>query len=639
MDSAKWVGKIRKIKRTLVQHVMKHRLAYALFAGLFVAMSGISILSLSESKKALSVSDSFYADGVDIGYGKLVDDLKAGKIRSYTENVVFEKGTTLTDVFDSSARAKRVIAYKFSYAKGRPRIYVASGIRQHSLDFKSDSEIGRLFFSLKMGTGLDVDSYVLFEMRDVVSSLLSGLLLIAIILGAQLLVTELLSGKDFSKKDMDIDLGFDDIVGYEDVKEQFRDVASYLRNRGHFKKNGLEAPRGILLTGDPGVGKTMFAKAFANEVKASLYFASGSDFAEMYVGVGAKRVRSLFESARLAAPSVVFIDEFDAIGNRSDMGMDSERTSVINQLLTELDGLNKRGEVFFIATTNHHEKIDKALLRPGRIDRIINVPLPDAETRKGIIRLNLGGYDLDESDLESLAVRTASYSGASIKSLMDNAKMTLAKTKGHEAKKITMAELSQAQESVLLGIRQSTVLKEENLRRVAYHELGHALTALVALHGHTVETVAVEPRGKALGFTMTLPMEEKPLHTKDELLAHICVLLGGRAAEEEFMGEVTNGAADDLQKANMIADNMATKFGMSDQYPLAVDFGKDDMKDGRSERSEILAEQYSRAKKILTERRVLMDSLAERLMSGKRLSGFELKEAFEDFESGKTKGS
>lgn len=628
MKNQKWKNKLGSIRKKVRNHIMLRKEVYFLASMCFLALILVSFFSMSYNYIIVKENKDFYREQVIVKYDQLVKDLKDEKITHYSRNSIYPNYLDFKDIWHNAANTEKITTYKFTYTDKKTGIYQTDSLKSGSLDAKENKELGTTLFKLTVNKGVNID-LLPFALQSFFSTMLTIGTFVGVIIMAQFLISEVVSGKNFSKKVLDINISFYDIIGYTAVKEQFLEIADYLKNKQHYKENDLVVPMGILLTGDPGVGKTMFAKAFANEVKATLFFASGADFAELYVGVGAKRVRSIFRSARIASPAIIFIDEFDAIGSRNNMGNDSERLSVINQLLTEMDGFNKRGDVFVIATTNYQDKIDPALLRPGRIDKIIHIPTPDKDTRKGIIEKYLGDFSVSEDVKEVIAIRTQSYSGASIKSLVDGAKSLVAKKKGIQDKIITLEEFAEVQENSLLGLKQTFTFKKEQEKRIAYHELGHALLSTVLIPSQSVEKITIEPRGKALGFTMMTPIEEVFLYTKQELLNHVCVLLAGRAAEEIFIGDITNGAADDLQKANKITNDLLLKFGMSEESPLLVDIDTNSQlnlnNDSKIERAKILLEQYNKTKDIIIFYKENIETLAIDLIDKKSLNGVMLR--------------
>jgi len=631
MKKASWKARLKALKKEVHNHIMLRKEIYWIVFILSITLFVVALCVMTYNHSIVRQNKAFYQNQTLLKYDQMVKDLKSGSIVAYSKNIIYPKYLEFSDIWYNATNEESIATYLFTYKDGKTAIYQIDTLKAGSLDSKENKEIGNSLYKLSVNKGENIE-LLPFAIQSFFSTILTLGTFIVIIVMAQFLMSEMVSGKNFSKKVLDLNISFKDIIGYAGVKEQFAEIADYLKNKKHYKDNDLVVPMGILLTGDPGVGKTMFAKAFANEVNATLFFASGADFAELYVGVGAKRVRSLFRSARISSPAIIFIDEFDAIGSRNNMGNDSERLSVINQLLTEMDGFNKRGDIFVIATTNYQDKIDPALLRPGRIDKIIHIPTPDKDTRKGIIEKYLGDFVVSDDIKETLAIRTQSYSGASIKSLVDGAKSLVAKKKGIEEKVITLDEFSEVQENSLLGLKQKVTFKKEQEKRIAYHELGHAIISTVLIPEQSVDKITIEPRGKALGFTMMTPLEEIFLYTKEELLNHVCVLLAGRAAEDIFIGDITNGAADDLQKANHLINDLLLKFGMSTENPLLVEIEAHNHNnhDSRGERAKILVEQYHKTKSIIEFYKDDLHVLAIQLMDHKTLNGDSIKKLVQD---------
>ena len=392
--------------------------------------------------------------------------------------------------------------------------------------------------------------------------------LIVLLMIAQRAFADVLVGKDFQLTRNNEDITFDDIIGYDEVKQEFEETVAKLKHYEKLQQKGIATPKGILLTGPPGVGKTMFAKALANEFGAGFLYATGSDFVELYVGTGARRVRSLFTNARYMAPCVIFIDEVDALGTRGGYGMDSERLSTINQMLAEMDGMNENKAILVVAATNHQDKVDPALLRPGRFDKKINIPTPDMETREAILRFynNKGNDNIvvagEEPDFKRFARITAGMSGADLKNVIDEAKNVFMRANPEaEEIRITGADLDEALEVILLGVMKNKSLPKE-VDRVAVHELGHAIVGHSLQNNSHVQKISVSGRGAALGFTLQTPKEELRLLTPKELKSQITALLAGRAAEFVILGDISSGAADDLQRANTIAQKMVCEWGM-----------------------------------------------------------------------------
>ncbi len=437
---------------------------------------------------------------------------------------------------------------------------------------------------------------------------------------------------------------FKDVAGIEEVKDEVAEVVEFLKNPKKFQQLGGRIPKGVLLAGAPGTGKTLLAKAIAGEANVPFLSVSGSEFVEMFVGVGASRVRDLFDQAKKNAPCIVFIDEIDAVGRkRSGSGFSGghdEREQTLNQLLVEMDGFESSDGIIVIAATNRPDVLDHALLRPGRFDRQIYVPLPDVKGRLEILKLHTEGKPLaDDVDLEIIARSTPGFSGADLANIVNEAALIAAR-KNHG--KIFMEDFEEAKDKVTMGIeRKSLVLSEEEKVSTAYHEAGHALVAKLLPKADKVHKVTIIPRGKALGVTQQLPEEEKYTYTKDYLLDRLAVLFGGRVAEEVALGTVSSGAGNDIERATEIAKKMVAEWGMSEKIgPIAVklreQFGEpvelisEDMKrlvDREVKR--ILTEAYERTKEIITENFEKLENLAKSLLERETLTGEEIDLAME----------
>ncbi|MGB9681731.1 MAG: ATP-dependent zinc metalloprotease FtsH [bacterium] len=368
---------------------------------------------------------------------------------------------------------------------------------------------------------------------------------------------------------------FDDVAGVDEAKEELKEVVEFLKNPKKFQVVGAKIPKGVLLVGPPGSGKTLLARAVAGEAGVPFFSISGSEFVEMFVGVGASRVRDLFAQAKRNAPCIVFIDEIDAVGRHRGAGLGGghdEREQTLNQLLVEMDGFDPNIGIIIIAATNRPDILDPALLRPGRIDRRIVVDNPDLDGRLAILRIHSRGKPLAEDvNLQIIAQRTPGFSGADLANLMNEAALLAAR---RNKSKIGMSELEEAIDKVIAGPeRKSRVLTEREKELIAYHETGHALVTKFLPNADQVHRISIIPRGMALGYTLNLPTEDKHILTREELLDKIITALGGRAAEEIIFNESTTGAQNDLEVATEIARRMVTEFGMSDELgPLT--FGK-----------------------------------------------------------------
>ena len=363
---------------------------------------------------------------------------------------------------------------------------------------------------------------------------------------------------------------FKDVAGLKEEKEEVKELIDFLKNPKKFQKLGARIPKGVLLFGPPGTGKTLLAKAVAGEADVPFYFISGSDFVELFVGVGASRVRDMFQQAKRNAPCLIFIDEIDAVGRQRGTGLGGghdEREQTLNQLLTEMDGFGANEGIIIIAATNRPDVLDPALLRPGRFDRQVTVNLPDIKGREEILGVHARNKTLAEGiTLKNLAKRTPGFSGADLENLLNEAALLAVR---RDKEEITMSEIDEATDRVLMGPAKTSHKYSENDRKlVAYHEAGHAVIGLKLAHANVVQKVTIIPRGQAGGYNMMVPAEEKLCSTKTDLLEQITGLLGGRTAEEVIFGEITTGAHNDFEKATKIARSMVTEYGMSDLGPL-----------------------------------------------------------------------
>ena len=366
---------------------------------------------------------------------------------------------------------------------------------------------------------------------------------------------------------------FGDVAGVDEAIEELEEVKEYLQNPAKFQAMGAKIPRGVLLFGPPGTGKTLLARAVAGEAGVPFYSISGSDFVEMFVGVGASRVRDLFDQAKQNAPAIVFIDEIDAVGRHRGAGLGGghdEREQTLNQLLVEMDGFDQRTAVILMAATNRPDILDPALLRPGRFDRHVVIDRPDLEGRKGILKVHARGKPFDETvDLDVVAKRTPGFTGADLANAVNEAALLAARW---SKKAIGMKEVEEAIDRVMAGPeRKSRVMSDREKRMIAYHEGGHALVAHVLPNTDPIHKISVIPRGRALGYTLTLPEEDKFLMTREELSDELAMLMGGRVAEELIVGDITTGAANDIERATKVARQMVTEYGMSDTLgPLTL---------------------------------------------------------------------
>ena len=426
---------------------------------------------------------------------------------------------------------------------------------------------------------------------------------------------------------------FKDVAGLTEEKEEVQELIDFLKNPKKFQSMGARIPKGILLVGPPGTGKTLLARAVAGEAKVPFYYISGSDFVELFVGIGAARVRDMFKQAKMNAPCLIFIDEIDAVGRQRGAGLGGghdEREQTLNQLLTEMDGFGANEGIIIIAATNRPDVLDPALLRPGRFDRQVTVSLPDKQARREILAVHAKNKILDKSvTLDNLAKRTPGFSGADLENLLNEAALL---TVRRDKKAITMAEIDEATDRVLMGpakVTKKYTDKEKKL--VAYHEAGHAVMGIKLDGANEVQKITIIPRGHAGGYTMMTPKEDNFTATKKELLESICGLLGGRVAEELTFNEVTTGAHDDFKKATKIARRMVTEYGMSSLGPIMYDeptentfLGRDYTKNKNfseivaneidEEMRSIINECYNKTKKIIKENKDLLKLIAETLI-------------------------
>ncbi len=443
---------------------------------------------------------------------------------------------------------------------------------------------------------------------------------------------------------------FNDVAGIDEAKQELQEIVEYLRNPRKFQMLGAKIPKGVLLYGPPGCGKTLLARAIAGEANVPFFHISGSEFVEMFVGVGAARVRDLFEQAKANAPALIFIDEIDAVGRQRGTGLGGghdEREQTLNQILAEMDGFDPNIGVIVIAATNRPDILDPALLRPGRFDRHIVIDHPDSKGRLEILRVHTKGKPLaDDVDLELIAKRTPGFSGADLANLVNEAALLAARL-GKD--KITMQEMEEAIDRVVAGPqRRSRVISEREKRLVAYHEIGHALVAKVLPHANPVHKVSILPRGMALGYTLQFPEQDRYIITKSELMDELAVLLAGRAAEEIIFNETTTGAQNDLQRATEIARRMVCELGMSERIgPITLGrrhgnpfLGRDIFEDRNysdevarlidEEVRNIIETNYKRAQEIIQRNRYKIDELVQILLQKETLEKDELDQLLAD---------
>jgi len=442
---------------------------------------------------------------------------------------------------------------------------------------------------------------------------------------------------------------FKDVAGLKEEKEEVQELIDFLKNPKKFTKMGARIPKGVLLVGPPGTGKTLLAKAVAGEAKVPFFYISGSDFVELFVGVGASRVRDMFKQAKQTAPCLIFIDEIDAVGRERGTGLGGghdEREQTLNQLLSEMDGFGENEGIIIIAATNRPDVLDPALLRPGRFDRQVTVGKPDVKEREEILKVHAKNKILaDDVKLKFIAERTPGYSGADLENLLNEAALLAVR---RNKSSINMEEIDEASDRVLMGpAKTSRKVSDYEKKIVAYHEAGHAVSGIVLPNGEEVHKITIIPRGMAGGYTQMLPKEERTLvYTKKELEEQIITLLSGRASEETYMDEISTGASDDLKRATKIARSMVTEYGMSSLGPMQFEHRSESVFLGRDynqtknfsdqvallidqEVKKIIDDCYKEAKKIVSSEKKLIDVLANALIEKETITKEEIEDLVE----------
>ena len=442
---------------------------------------------------------------------------------------------------------------------------------------------------------------------------------------------------------------FADVAGCEEAKEEVAELVEFLRDPSKFQKLGGRIPRGVLMVGNPGTGKTLLAKAIAGEAKVPFFSISGSDFVEMFVGVGAARVRDMFEQAKKHAPCIVFIDEIDAVGRQRGAGLgggNDEREQTLNQLLVEMDGFETNSGVIVIAATNRPDVLDPALLRPGRFDRQVVVPLPDIRGREQILQVHMRKVPIAPDVKSDIIARGCpGFSGADLANLVNEAALFAARA---NKRLVDMDDFERAKDKIIMGAeRRSIVMPEHERRNTAFHESGHALVAKLMTRTDPVHKVTIIPRGRALGVTMQLPEQDRYSMDREQILQNIAVLFGGRIAEEVFMGQMTTGASNDFERATELARNMVTRWGMSDELgPMVYGENEGEVFLGRSvtvhkhvsettmqkvdaEIRRIVDGQYSLARKLIEDNRDKVEAMAKALMEWETLDADQINDIME----------
>jgi cell division protease FtsH len=582
---------------------------------LWVAVLVVIAMVVAKSPMAVGMNGKSH----EITLGQFMVDLQAGKMRSVTVENVRATGKY------ADGREFRV---DLPNADGARSDVVRAALQQRgtqdSLEVKTPSPflsetLQNVFVSILIPLGLIVLLWVLFWRH------------------AQSTGNQALNfGRSKAKRLTDNvpKVTFEDVAGVEEAKVELQEVVEFLKNPKKFQALGAKIPRGVLLLGPPGCGKTLLARAVAGEAGVPFFHISGSDFVEMFVGVGASRVRDLFDTAKANKPSLIFIDEIDAVGRQRGAGLGGghdEREQTLNQLLVEMDGFDPNSGVILIAATNRPDVLDPALLRPGRFDRRVVVDNPDVLGRRKILDVHTKGKPIaEEVDLDVLARRTPGFTGADLANMVNEAALKAAR---ENKQQVFMDDFDAAIDRVVAGPeRKSRVIKEDVKKVIAYHEVGHAIVQEVLPHPNEVHKVTILPRGMALGITWSLPPEDRYLVSKSELMDEICGLLGGRVAEQMVFNEITTGASNDLERATHLARDMVTEYGMSERLgPLKFGhrhgnpfLGRDLMEDRNysedvaiaidEEVRSIIDQSYKKAQQVLEDHRELMDRIVDVLL-------------------------
>nr|YP_009395250.1 Cell division protein FTSH [Bryothamnion seaforthii]ARW64018.1 Cell division protein FTSH [Bryothamnion seaforthii] len=450
---------------------------------------------------------------------------------------------------------------------------------------------------------------------------------------------------------------FDDVAGIDEAKEEFEEIVTFLKKPEYFTAVGAKIPKGVLLIGPPGTGKTLLAKAIAGEANVPFFSISGSEFVEMFVGVGASRVRDLFKKAKENAPCIIFIDEIDAVGRQRGTGIgggNDEREQTLNQLLTEMDGFEGNTGIIVIAATNRADILDSALLRPGRFDRQVNVDIPDYKGRLAILKVHAKNKKIDpQVSLSIIARRTPGFSGADLANLLNEAAILTAKQRKNQ---ITLSDIDKAIDRIIAGMEGTALIDSKSKRLIAYHEVGHAIVGTLLKDHENVQKVTLIPRGQARGLTWFTPSEDQSLISRSQIKARIMGALGGRVTEEVVFGdsEITTGASNDLQQVTSMARQMVTRFGMSNIGPLSLENEDINPFLGRgmgntseysdeiaikidSQIQNIVEECYKKTKKIIRNNRVIIDKLVDILIEKETIEGQEFRDIIEQYTTVPTK--
>ena len=585
---------------------------------------------------AAVVATSFLRDGSD------VEDLTLGQLRNRVADGDVETATFKDRSNEIEGELRDGTEYRYAYpAETADELVAELSDAEPAIDIETDQQQDSIWMSLLFSL---LPLLILFGLFLFVINAMQGG-------GSRVMQFGKAKAKQFNKDQPRVT--FDDVAGADEAVEELREIKEFLQNPAKFAAIGAKIPKGVLLVGPPGTGKTLLARAVAGEAGAPFFSISGSDFVEMFVGVGASRVRDLFNQAKEQAPAIVFVDEIDAVGRHRGAGMGGghdEREQTLNQLLVEMDGFDAHTGVILIAATNRPDILDPALLRPGRFDRQIVVDRPDLEGRRAILDVHSKGKPLGpDVDNTVIARRTPGFTGADLANLMNEAALMAARW---DTDVIDMRTIEAAIDRVLAGPERKTRVMSERERKVtAYHEGGHALVGHVLEHCDPIHKVSIVARGRALGWTLALPTEDRYTHTRSELVDRLAMLLGGRTAEEVVFGEITTGAADDIEKATEIARAMVTSYGMSDAIgPLALGQKQGEIFLGKeygheanyshdvaaiidTEIGKLVNDAHARAESILTAYRATLDQLAAAMLEHETLGDKELDAIFGDLDT------
>ncbi len=586
-------------------------------------------------------SPSLFGDDTTKDLSWFDEKLAAGEVATVT---IKDKDNVVTGTLTSGEEFE--VSYPADYADD----LLASINEYQELAYSEDPEVAQQYTTYQ-NLEVKVDSQGGFDILGILLNLLPFLLIVVLFFflfqqmqggGNKVMSFGKSRAKVMNKEQARVT--FKDVAGVDEAVEELEEIREFLASPAKFQALGAKIPKGVLLYGPPGSGKTLLARAVAGEAGVPFFSISGSDFVEMFVGVGASRVRDLFEQAKASAPAIIFMDEIDAVGRHRGAGLGGghdEREQTLNQLLVEMDGFDMKTGVILIAATNRPDILDPALLRPGRFDRQIVVDRPDLNGRIGILKVHTRDKPLaDDVDLEVLARRTPGFTGADLANLVNEAALLSAR---HSKKKLDMEEMEESIDRVIAGPERSTrLISDKEKEIIAYHEAGHALVAHTLPNADPVHKISIIPRGQALGYTLTLPMEDKYLVTKGELVDELAMLLGGRVAEEMIFDEITTGDQNDIEKATKLARKMVCEFGMSDKLgPLTLGQKQGEVFLGRDftthkdysdqiayeidkEVRRLVDEAYERAEAILTMHREKLDTIARALLERETLEKEEL---------------